>query len=69
MLLMDLRAVQGIQERLALDHRIVAALLQWFGVAQPVQITADGLINPEGWQAANKSAATQWQASVQISRL
>lgn len=58
----DLAAVSSLQERLAVTHAALSGLLQWFGVAEPLQILRDGTIVPQqftmSWYREVESWAT-----------
>lgn len=45
----DLAAATDTQSRLAVTHVALAALLQWFGVAEPREIGADGTLLVGAW--------------------
>jgi hypothetical protein len=49
----DLAAVESVQERLAVTYLAVSSMLQWFGVAEPEQLRADGTIVPANFDMTN----------------
>jgi hypothetical protein len=45
----ELSAVDSLSGRLAVAHDALAGLLQWFGLAEPTQITREGALVPRAW--------------------
>lgn len=55
----DLAAVDTIQRRFVVAYHLLAGLLQWFGLAEPLQITRTGVLVPLQWPRA-WSQVEQW---------
>lgn len=55
----DLAAVDTIQRRFVVAHHLLAGLLQWFGLAEPLQITRTGALVSRQWPRA-WSQVEQW---------
>lgn len=46
----DLAFAETFQQRLSISHVTLSSLMQWFGIAEPAQITAEGeLVALEWW--------------------
>lgn len=56
----DLAAVDTVQQRLAVSYQAAAGLLQWFGLAEPDQLKADGTIVLGGYSGSQSTQAYRW---------
>lgn len=61
----DLTAVDTIQARFAVAHQALAGLLQWFGVAEPLQVKRDGSLVSRHWETAS-TQVEQWAIRVGV---
>jgi hypothetical protein len=62
----DLRAAGNIQQRLAVTYRVLAGLLQWFGLAEPRQLLPDGTIVPAEFRMSNYREVERWARANEV---
>lgn len=56
----DLAAVGSTQDRLVVCHRVLSGVLQWFGRAEPEQISADGSVVRRQWRNRDIPQVERW---------
>ncbi|MCZ2821938.1 ATP-binding protein [Modestobacter sp. VKM Ac-2977] len=58
----DLGAVRGVQDHLAITWQAASAMFQHFGLPEATQLTADGALRPWQWTDKHRRQVEEWAA-------